>query len=103
MADAISRLVYDPSANPTTDCSYFNKIEMNSEDIYHYQWKAVSKMFGSYCLQSKSHKYTNMMSQESVFANHSEEDEIYPLTVKEISNAHKADIKLKLLLVCFTT
>ena len=81
-ADAISRHVYDPSANPTTDCSHFNVWhEMNSEDICHYQWKAVSKTFGSYCLQSKSHKYTNMMSQESVFANHSKEDAIYQLKV----------------------
>ena len=47
VADAISRLVYDPSANPKTDCSHFN--EMNSEDTCHYQWKAVSKMFGLYC------------------------------------------------------
>ncbi len=30
-----------------------------------------------------------------VFANHSEEDEIYPLTVKEIIGAQKADNKLK--------
>ena len=29
------------------------------------------------------------MSQESVFANHSEEDDIFPLTVKEISDAHE--------------
>ncbi len=33
-----------------------------------------------------------------VFANHSEEDEIYPLTVKEIGEAQKADTKLKHLL-----
>ncbi len=30
-----------------------------------------------------------------VFANHSEKDEIYPLTVKEIVEAQKADTKLK--------
>ncbi len=30
-----------------------------------------------------------------VFANHSEEDEIYPLTVKEVVEAQKADSKLK--------
>ncbi len=30
-----------------------------------------------------------------VFANRSEEDEIYPLTVKEIVEAQKADTKLK--------
>ena len=34
-----------------------------------------------------------------MFENHSEEDEIYPLTVKEIADAQKADVKLKLLLL----
>jgi hypothetical protein len=32
---------------------------------------------------------------ESVFANRSKEDEIYPLTVKEIVEAQKANTKLK--------
>jgi hypothetical protein len=41
VADAIPRLVYDPSANPKADYSHFN--EMNSEDVNHYRWKAVSK------------------------------------------------------------
>jgi len=44
VADAITRLVYDPSANPKADYSRFN--EMNSEDVNHYRWKAVSKMSG---------------------------------------------------------
>jgi hypothetical protein len=34
-------------------------------------------------------------SNESSFANRSEENEIYPLTVKEIVKAQKADTKLK--------
>jgi len=80
VADAISRLEYDPSANPNADCSHFN--EMNSKDICHYQWKAVSKMFGKYYIDSKSHRYANTMTQECVFANHRKEDEIFPLTVK---------------------
>jgi len=39
------------------------------------------------------------MSTESVFANHSKEDEIFPLTVREIADAQKAYVKLKLLLM----
>jgi hypothetical protein len=38
---------------------------------------------------------TNTIQTNQVFANHSEEDEIYPLTVKEIVEAQKADTKLK--------
>jgi hypothetical protein len=38
---------------------------------------------------------TNTIQMNHVFANHSEEDEIYPLTVKEIVEAQKADTTLK--------
>ena len=37
---------------------------------------------------------TNMIQMNHLFANHSEEDEIYPLTVKEIVEAQKADTTL---------
>jgi len=52
VADALSRLEYDPSANPKADYSHFN--EMNSEDVNHYQWKAVSKMFGVIAQEAKA-------------------------------------------------
>jgi hypothetical protein len=38
---------------------------------------------------------TNMIQMNQVFANCSEEDEIYPLTVKAIVEAQKANTKLK--------
>jgi hypothetical protein len=38
---------------------------------------------------------TNTIQMNQVFANRSEEDEIYPLTMKEIVEAQKADTKLK--------
>ncbi len=38
---------------------------------------------------------TNTIQMNQVFANRSKEDEIYPLTVKEIVEAQKADSKLK--------
>jgi hypothetical protein len=41
---------------------------------------------------------TNMIQMNQVFAYCSEEDEIYPLTVKEIVEAQKANTKLKHLL-----
>ncbi len=37
----------------------------------------------------------NTIQMNQVFANCSEEDEIYPLTVKEIVESQKADTKLK--------
>jgi hypothetical protein len=38
---------------------------------------------------------TNTIQMNQVFANHNEDDEIYPLTVKEIVEAQKADSKIK--------
>jgi hypothetical protein len=38
---------------------------------------------------------TNTIQMNQVFANRSEEDEIYPLTVKEIVEAQKTNTKLK--------
>jgi hypothetical protein len=38
---------------------------------------------------------TNTIQMNQVFANCSEEDERYPLTLKEIVEAQKADTKLK--------
>ena len=38
---------------------------------------------------------TNIIQMNEVFANHREDNEIYPLTVTEIVDAPKADTKLK--------
>jgi hypothetical protein len=38
---------------------------------------------------------TNSIQLNEVFANHSKDDEIYPLTVTEIVDAQRADTKLK--------
>ena len=45
-------------------------------------------------LEAKAiNKYTNISSTD-LFENHSEEDDIYPLMVKEITDAKKAHVKL---------
>ncbi len=38
---------------------------------------------------------TNIIQLNEVFANHSKDNEIYPLTVTEIVDAQKTDYKLK--------
>ncbi len=45
----------------------------------------------------------SMIQMNEVFANCSEEDKIYPLTVKEIIEAQKADNKLKHFFKCNAT
>jgi hypothetical protein len=54
-----------------------------------------SKFWSSYNEMQGDPDETNTIQMNQVFTNHSEEDEIYPLTVKEIVEAQKADSKLK--------
>ena len=47
--------------------------------------------------QVNSHLINHTTTMNCVFANRSEEDEIYPLTVRDIAQAQHADKDLKLL------
>jgi hypothetical protein len=52
------------------------------------KWLMFSKFWT--CYNKKQDPFeTNTTQMNHVFANRSEEDEIYPLTVKEIVEAHK--------------
>ena len=63
------------------------------------RWLMFSKYWSCY---NKTHDpiETNTTQMNHVFANCSEEDEINPLTVKEIVEAQKADITLKHFFKC---
>ena len=83
MADAISRLEYVSSDTP------------DRETTVHQNWMTFSKCW---CVYNKTHdnstdKHNYSMNQ--VFATRSEEEEIYPLTVKEIAEAQKLDRHFK--------
>jgi hypothetical protein len=55
-----------------------------------------SKLWSFYNEAQEDPDETNMIQMnDEVFTNHSEEDEIYPPTVKEIIEAQKADRNLK--------
>ena len=54
-----------------------------------------SKLWSCYNEAQEDPDETNMIQLNEVFANRSEEDEIYPLTVNEIVEAQKADRTLK--------
>jgi hypothetical protein len=54
-----------------------------------------SKFWSCYNKMQGDPDETNTIQMNQVFANRSGEDEIYPLTVKEIAEAQKADTKLK--------
>eukprot|EP00804_Cyclotella_cryptica_P022875 CCRYP_005078-RA/>CCRYP_005078-RA protein AED:0.09 eAED:0.31 QI:0/0/0/1/0/0/2/0/321 len=81
VADAISRLDIGP---------------IQSE---HKNWMTFTKCWCHYTMQEESVIDTSAYQEEMnlVFANHSEQDVIYPLTVQEIAEAQKLDASLKTL------
>ncbi len=55
----------------------------------------VFRLWLCYNEAQKDSDKTNIIQLNAVFPNHSEDDEIYPLTVTKIVEAQKADNKLK--------
>jgi hypothetical protein len=91
VADAISRLEYDPSINQTAENYPMTKVEKRSSKRSHRQsWMTVSKHWCNLEIDTNNQEDLNF-----VFANHEEEDEIYPLTTIEIEEAQRKDQELK--------
>ena len=91
--DAISQLDYNPKVNQTSEFNYstFGK-PVRGETIV--KWKAFSKLWRCYNKNNPGNE-TQECNLNKVFANHSKEEEIFPLTTPEIAEAQKANIKLK--------
>ena len=94
VADAISRLDYDPKVNSTNEYNHATH-GISTKKMAHQRWLMFSKLWSCYNEAQEDPDETNVIQMNEVFANRSEEDEIYPLTVKEIIEAQKADNKLK--------
>jgi hypothetical protein len=93
VADAISRLDYDPKLNTTNEYNHathvmFTKVEGSQK------WMMVTKFWSCFS-ETRDPEETNTIKINHVFANRSEEEEIFPLTVNEIMAAQKADPILK--------
>jgi hypothetical protein len=96
VVDAISWLDYNPKVNPTSEFNYSTfGIPAKGETIV--KWKAFSKLWRCY-IENNPGKEAQQCNLNEVFANRSEEEEIFPLITPEIAEAHKDDAKLKL---CF--
>jgi len=93
VADAISRLDYDPKLNTTNDYNHATHVKSTKVASNHH-WMMFSK-FWSCFNETQGPDKLNTIKMNHVFANRSEEDEIFPLTVKEIIEAQKADPILK--------
>ncbi len=94
VADAISRLDYDPKLNSTNEYNHAMHVMSTNEEACQ-KWLMFSKNLSCYNKMQGDPDKTNTIQMNQVLANRSEEDEIYPLTVKEIAEAQKANTKLK--------
>ena len=93
VADAISRLEYDPKTNTTNDYSHFTHSGKSDKEESIYTWKAFSKQWR--CYNESNADTPDEYPMDHVFANRSEDDEIYPLTTKEIAEAQRVNATLK--------
>jgi len=94
VADAISRLDYDPKVNRTSELNHATH-GMSTKELASQRWLMFSKLWSCYNEAQEDPDKANIIQLNEVFANHSKDDEIYPLTVTEIVDAQKADTKLK--------
>ncbi len=70
VADAISRLGYDPSVNQTAESYFMTKVNKNSKSSQRQNRTAVSKQWCK--LKDDTNKHEDLYL---VFANHGKEDE----------------------------
>jgi hypothetical protein len=93
VADAISRLDHDPKLNTTNEYNHATHVK-STKVISNHKWMMFSK-FWSCFIETQDPDELNTIKINHVFANRSKEDENFPLTMKEIVEAQKADPILK--------
>ncbi len=89
VADAISRLEYDPSVNRTAENYHSTKVR-SFQSSQKQNWMTVSKLWCNLNIDTHKPKDLNF-----AFATHREEDEIHLLTTIEIAEAQRKDQELK--------
>jgi hypothetical protein len=102
VANAISRLDYDPKVNSTNEYNHATH-GMSTKTMASQRWLMFSKLWSCYNEAQEDLDETNIIQMNEVFANRSDENKIYPLTVKEIIEAQNADNKLKQFFKCNAT
>ena len=65
------------------------------KEVTYQRWLMCLKLWWCYTEAQEDSDETNIIQLNEVFTNHSENNEIYPLTVTEIVDTPKADNKLK--------
>ncbi len=93
VADAILQLENDPKLNKTNEYIHA-MLGVEPEELSVQQWKSFACHRQSYN-ETSTPMQAYCFHMNEVFANCSDEDEIYPLTTEEIAEAQQADASLK--------
>jgi hypothetical protein len=86
-------LEYDPKLNKTNEYTHA-MLGVEPEELSAQQWKSFAHYWCSYN-ETSTPTQAYCFHMNKVFANCSDEDEIYPLTTVEIAEAQRADASLK--------
>ncbi len=96
--DAMLQLEKDPRLNKTNEYTHA-MLGVEPEELSMQLWKLFVHHWRSYN-ETSTPAQAYCFHMNEVFANHSDEDEIYPLTTEEIAEAQLADVSLKHLFKC---
>ena len=88
------QLDYDPKLNSTNKYNHATHV-MSANEEANQKWLMWSKFWSCYNKKQGDTNKCKMIQLNQCFANCNEGDEIYPLIVKEIVEAQKADTTLK--------
>ena len=86
-------LEYDPKLNTTNEYTHA-MLGVEPEELSVQRWKSFAHHWRSYN-EASTPTQAHCFHMNEVFANHSDEDEIYPLTTEDIAEAQQADVFLK--------
>jgi hypothetical protein len=95
VADTILQLEYDPKLNKTDEYTHA-MLGVEPEELSVQRWKSFAHHWQCYH-ETSAPTQAYYFHMNEVFVNHSEEDEIYPLTTVEIAAAQRVDASLKCL------
>ncbi len=93
VADAILRLECDPKLNTTNEYTHA-MLGVELEELSAQRWKSFVHHWRSYN-EASMPTQAHCFHMNEVFANHSDEDEIYPLPTVEIAAAQQANASLR--------
>ncbi len=87
------QLEYDPKLNTTNEYTHA-MLGVEPEELSAQRWKSFAHHWHSHN-EASTPTQAQCFHMNEVFANRSDEDELYPLTTAEIAAAQRANVSLK--------